>query len=736
MFLFTFKLENQLAMTYSSYLRLRGFLILIICFLIPCFSFGQEPLKAIRTNISPTIDGVLNEFCWKEIEPLSEYKSFIPDFGQIIPQRTESWITYDNENLYFAFKCYDEEPEKIKAIMSARDNIRNDDWICVNLDTYNDQQAITAIYVNPLGIQMDTKFAAGKEDPSIDLVWYSAGKLDEEGYSIEIRIPLKSIRFPSKDPVTMGMFLERHVSRTSTHVSYPELDPALGYAFLSQTLQVQYEGVKHYTLLEVLPAFTYWYRDVRKEDGLAKDLRKPDASLTVKYGISSNLILDATLNPDFSQIESDAGQVDVNLRFANFYSEKRPFFIEGQEKFNVAATRMSDIDPLVMLVHTRTMANPITGMKLNGKIGKNNDLSLIYALDELERTNEADPGFAHFPIIRYKRSLNNESYLGFLYTGREARLGGNRVYGADGQLRLNRNTLFEFSGFNTHTTDSTNSRSGHSLGVSLTRSNRDLDYRITARDIGKDYNVYTGYVRRTGLTQFSGLLSPKIYPASRFLRKVDFELFVSATHDRFYPMWETFNHVSAFATIGGTTMFKAKYIVSNEVFLGERFNTGGFHVLLMTRFKTWLSTTILYRRTNSIYYSDNPFQGKLNRLSYELDLQPFPKLNATMSFVYYAFQKSTAKEWVYRYPITRLNLSYQFNKYLFIRAITEYNAFYQKLLTDLLVSFTYIPGTVFYLGYGSLFQQEEDTMPFLSRDHMPLEMQRGLFLKISYLYRR
>jgi hypothetical protein len=225
---------------------------------------ANEVVSAHKVTIPPVIDGRLDENIWTEAPSFTDFKSFIPDFGKILPQQTRAWLAYDEENLYFAFDCQDPEPEKIKANVSGRDEIRGDDWICLNLDSRFDQQGIYGFYVNPLGIQMDTRFDAGKEDPSIDLVWYSAGSLTASGYCVEVQIPLKSLRFSTSDPVSMGLLLERYISRNATHVGYPELDPAMGYNFLPQLMRVDYLGVKHYTLFEAIPAATYTHKDVRR----------------------------------------------------------------------------------------------------------------------------------------------------------------------------------------------------------------------------------------------------------------------------------------------------------------------------------------------------------------------------------------------------------------------------------------------------------------------------------------
>jgi len=694
-------------------------------------------LEAVKVSQPPLIDGVLDEPCWKEAKPYSDFKTFIPDYGQIIPQKTTSWLAYDSENIYFAFECQDPEPGKIMANISARDDNMTDDWICINLDPRFDQQAMNAFYVNPLGIQRDTRYAAGNEDASIDLVWYSAGKLTETGYNVEVQIPLKSLRFSNREPVSMGLLLERFVSRTAVHVGYPELDPSMGYNFMPQLLRVDYSGVKHYSLFEAIPAATYTHKDVTNGTELVKDVRKPDLSLTLKYGITSDLILDAAINPDFSQVESDAGQVDVNLRYELYYPEKRPFFLEGREKFKIGATQASVADPMYYLVHTRTIVNPIAGVKFTGNLDTKNSVALLYGADELPLENDsAGRTFAHFPVFRYKHNLKDDGYVGLIYTGRESNIDGNRVLGTDAQIRINKSTMLEYNIFGSQFSDASGRYNSQAEGLYFHSETRNFDYGVSLKNIGKDFRVETGYINRTGISQATLLLKPRIYPKSEFFRRFDFELFGSATYDWIYSMWETMNHGSASAWLGGTTQFKIKYQQSNEVFLGKRFNTSGIHGAVQGRYWNWFSGNITLRRTHSIYYSSNPFEGLSNRASVTASLQPWSKFEAALSYTYSDFRRPGETDFLYTYQIGRLNLTYQFNKYLFVRGILEYNDYYKTLLTDFLVSFTYIPGTVFYLGYGSLYDQMSSDQPFVGGDDKPLEMQRGFFLKLSYLFRK
>ena len=511
----------------------------------------------------------------------------------------------------------------------------------------------------------------------------------------------------------------------------------MGFNLLPQLMRVDYQGVKHYTLFEALPAITYTHKDIREGDKLVRDVRKPDLSLTLKYGITPDLILDATVNPDFSQVESDAGQVDVNLRYELYYPEKRPFFLEGREKFNIGATQASIVDPMMYLVNTRTIVNPISGVKFTGNIDKKNSIALLYGADELPRDSASGTRqFAHFPILRYKYNLKDDGYLGALYTGREASGSSNRVAGTDAQIRINKSSMLEYNLFGSQTTDSVSRRTSHAEGLYLHSETRDLIYGVSVKNIGTGFDVSTGYITRTGISQATALIHPMFYTKSGPFRRFDLELFSSATYDQIYSMWETTDHASILALLGGTVQLKFKYSYSNEIFLSKRFNTSGLQVILQGRYKNWFSGTFSYRRTNAIYYSADPYGGMSNRLTFNAGFQPWPKFETTFSFTYSDFFRNSDQEKIYQYPIERLNLTYQFNKYLFIRGILEYNGYRKSLLTDFLVSFTYIPGTVCYLGYGSLYEQSEDSQPFIGRDIKPLEMQRGFFVKLSYLFRK
>lgn len=703
-------------------------------------AYGQEriPVLPQKIEVSPVIDGFLNEDIWKRDPDISGFKTWMPDYGKDLPFKTYVWLAYDEENLYYAFRCFDPEPGKIKASVDSRDKIRLDDWICINLDSYNDQQTFYCIYSNPNGIQMDTRYAAGMEDLGMDLVYFSAGQIDTAGYSIEIRLPLKSIRFSNREPVMMAATFERFISRLSMDGTFPPLDPASGMAFLTQTQPLRYNGVKHYTLFEVLPALTYSYRAEQKQGKMAATENKPDAGLTVKYGITSQLVLDATLNPDFSQVEADAGQIDVNLRYQLYYPEKRPFFQEGSENFQLGSTGTSVLDPILSFVHTRNIINPVAGVKLSGKIGPKNSVSVLFGSDRILEPGDSIYGrFAHFPVIRYKRSLRNDSYLGLLGTSVLKANYSNFVGGADGNIRVSKSAMMEFHSLFSNTTDTASAsenKSGHSASLSLHSETRNFSYGFSATDISQFFSTQTGFIERTGISILTGNITAKIYSGSKVFRKFDLSLFSGQLRDNIYDKWETSNSFTLTSLLGGSLRANLKYNYSTEIFNDQSFKTSGIQAMVTGTIGTKFDGSFSWISRNAVYYPV-PEQGRGNTITCNLRYLPLDKLHTQITVSYQNLYRSADDEKIFDYLITRGRITLQLNKYLFIRSIAEYNSYRESLKTDFLASFTYIPGTVFHIGYGSLYEYKKwDGADYIEGNNF-LEMKRGFFAKVSYLFR-
>ena len=692
-----------------------------------------ELIRPEFTSTSPIIDGNIDEPFWKIAPHVSGFKTFIPDFDQVPKEQTDVALAYDRENIYFAFRCYD-DPSKIKASVSARDKMTQDDFICINLDAFNDHQGLTAFYVNPLGIQGDSRFAAGNEDFSPDFVWYSAGKIDSLGYTVEVQLPLKSLRYKDADPTTMGVILERFISRRSEHSSFPRLDPAKGFALLTQMYPLEYSGVEHYKLLELLPAVTATRQYIRNGATLERSKQQGEVSLTAKYGLTSDLILDGTINPDFSQVESDAGQVDINLRYSLFYPEKRPFFLEGQDNFNLGSSSIS-LDPTIY--YSRTISDPIFGAKLTGKIGDQNTIATLYSIDNVLPSDRGTMGrYIHVPIIRYKRTLKDDSYFGLLYAGRELEHTNNRTLGYDEQYRVTESSMIESNGFVSWAKDdpSKSAVNGNTFGVRYSGDSRNLGYNFVFREVSENFRADMGYVLRTGIVNFVEYLNPRIFPDSKFFQRIGFEITTMQTKDRPSQLWEISNDLAVNVFFAGNWTFRTRLNNSTEVYGSRKFQTSGVHTQLRAQITNEVFLNLLYRRIRAIYYP-TPEQGKSNVVNASITLQPWENVQAEGSFIYSDFYPDAVNKKLYEYTISRLKLTYQFNQYLFIRAIGQYNNYRKELSTDLLASFTYIPGTAVYLGYGSIFDKVKWDGTDYVGSHKLLEMQRGLFLKMSYLWR-
>jgi hypothetical protein len=704
----------------------------------PAVPADGEFFRPLRLAQPPAIDGRLDEPAWRDAPSVVLAKTFIPDFGREPSERTVASMAYDAENLYFAFKCYDREPDKIKASVADRDTIRSDDFICINLDSFNDRQSLYAFYVNPLGIQTDSRFAGNTEDFSVDFVWSSAGRLDPDGYTVELAVPFKSIRYAGKTRVEMSIFFERRIARRSEHSSYPALDPARGYFFLTQMMPLELADIRRYTLLEVLPAYTYRDGAERIEGELVGGRGAHDGHLTAKVGLTSQLILDGTVNPDFSQVEADAGQVDVNLRYDLYFPEKRPFFLEGSEMFNLAA---SGSGPLVAAVHTRTIIDPLVGFKLSGKIGKKDTVASILALDESPRGDPLyEPGddrSAGFAVFRYKRAVGSDGYLGALYTGREYGGGANQVAGADGQLRLTKSSQLAFHALGSWTRagGEPGPDAGLALGAGYLYDTRDLGINISFYDISTDFQTDAGYLTRQGVAGLAASVSPRFYPKSGFLRKITPNISAAAVKDLPSGLYETDDALGVTLLLAGNTTVQLLGRYSTEVFLGRRFDTSGGLLQVLSYVTKKLYLRGLYFRGDSIRYLADPYQGYGSRATAGLTYKPSEKLDLTASLTYADFFRKETGEKEYDYAIGRGRLTYQANKFLFFRGVVEYNSFRRQMLTDFLASFTYIPGTVIQLGYGSIFDRTEWVDGEYRDSGRFLGMKHGLFFKASYLWR-
>ena len=420
-----------------------------------------ERVESVRFQVTKAaskigVDGVLDEEAWAAAPTIPLPFEWQP--GDNIPAlvKTECLVTYDIHNLYVGFRCFDPEPKKMRAHLMDRDDTDTlilDDHISIMVDAFNDERRAFQFRVNPMGVQADAIFSEleGYEDFSWDAIWSAAAKITDWGYAIEMAIPLSQLRFQkSEGPQTWGFSAERSWPRDTRHrmTSHPRSRDV--NCILCQFNKLTgFEGIIPGKNIELNPTFTASRTDAMvpaeyPDGSLGRGKIKDDYGLTAKWGITPNLILNATANPDFSQVEADVAQLGINRRFALFYPEKRPFFLEGADFF---------LTP-VQAVFTRTVADPGGGAKLTGKAGRtaigffaaqDEITNLIFPSNQGTQQTSLDQD-AYGGVFRLRQDVGRMSTLGVLYTGRAGSDYYNHVAGADGFLRLDEknSVIFQF----------------------------------------------------------------------------------------------------------------------------------------------------------------------------------------------------------------------------------------------------------------------------------------------------
>jgi len=277
-------------------------------------------LRPAFTLAAVSLDGLLTEDVWRRPPDVDDdFITYSPRFGEVFPEKTRVWLAYDSENLYFAFNCHDSRPDKIKTALTKRDNMWGDDWVGFNIDTIGNKRYGYVLATNPSGVQGDIyDSSATGTDMAPDYVWYSAGRIVPDGYVVEIRLPLSSIKHSSGADVRMNIIFERKVTRLGLMASWPKV-PA-GKGFFAGMASAEYAQLVGQPKSQWIPALTYGQiRDRLSPTLWSKGDRTASAGLSARYAMTSSIDVEAAVNPDFSQVETDAFQVLVNQRYPVFF---------------------------------------------------------------------------------------------------------------------------------------------------------------------------------------------------------------------------------------------------------------------------------------------------------------------------------------------------------------------------------------------------------------------------------
>ncbi len=715
---------------------------------VPLFaqSAGRPEVHAYRVDRPPTIDGRLDDAAWQQ-PPIAttDWLSYNPLHGDRIPQHTDVWVAYDDNYLYFAFKCDDPEPKGIKTSISRRDNVWNDDWVGLSLDSLGTGQTSYHMMVNPSGVQMDLlNSIAADEDQAPDWIWDSAGRLTETGYAVEIRLPLQSIRFRGGRDLRMGILFWRRVSRTGVSVAWPALEP--GKWVFEKHAALIIPELQPRPPREVIPSTTF---SRNQEKATATQWGGADntaqVGVSTKVGLTPTVTLDATVNPDFSQVESDAFQVQVNQRFPVYFSEKRPFFMEGAGIFTLAGTLNGD-QSFYSAVNTRNIIDPIFGAKITGSAGKLNFATLT-AVDQApgETLTPADFGYHRdrlFNVLRGEYAFTPASYVGAIATDTEFHGTFNRVVGGDLSWKMTptqRVTMFALESVSKGPADAA---SAAGVGTQVRYSYNTKEWTVSSHfeHYDRDFRMDTAFINRVGDTQGWLLVQRDFYPDKTkypWLRRVQPFSFTQATHDVIQRGDELFSLAGLRLFFTRQGFLRADYLVGHEPFAGQRFKQDHWRLQSNAQILRWLSFYANAIHSYATYYDPvAPYQGKSFDVATGFVYQPNGQLAEAVDFERVAFDRASTGERVYTVHILNTKTTYQFTTHFFLRAIAQFDSSKHQVLTDFLSSYELRPGTVFYAGYGSLIEQRDfQNNAWVTGTGQYQAVQRGLFFKASYLRR-
>jgi hypothetical protein len=758
----------------------------------------QLAVRIPRREAVVTVDGVLDEPVWADAAVLTGFSHFQPIEGVAAVDSTEVLVWYSPTAIHFGLRAREPHGE-VHATLADRDRIFSDDVIQILLGTYNDSRQAFMFAVNPLGVQGDgvmvergivagggfnsgTAQAREGSDLSPDYVFTSKGRLVEGGYEVEVRIPFKSLRYQSKDVQTWQLHVLRQVQHSGFEDSWVPAE-RVSASFLAQSGTLQgLEGLERGLTLDLTPELT------GRLDGSRGGLDRwdysrsgPELGGTARWGITNNLTLNGTANPDFSQIESDVSQIQFDPRDALFFPEKRPFFLDGLEQFQSPFN----------LVYTRRIVQPVGAVKLTGKAFGTN-LGLISAVDDPVASATPDD-HPVVNVLRVQKDVGTASRLGLVYTDRIDGANWNRVGAVDGRIVAGRTSLvFQLGTSRTH--EFGTSLSGPLWLARLSYSGRWFGVRYAFSGIDPDFRTRSGFINRAGDANLTltNLFTVKGRPGSLVESFTpDVSLYGTWTYDRLmngHGVRDPKIHFNLNATLrggwqAGISLLVEKFGYDPRIYTGYALEvpgaggvgldtvafTGGDQTIPNRDYVFSLATPEWQRFSANGFFLIGQDENFLEWASSEIifsdfgiQFRPTDQLRIEGRYRQNQYKRRSDRTLAGRQRIPRLKVEYQLARPLFIRLVGEYNSYEQDDLRDeqrtnapilifnrnagqyqratafsdnafrgdVLLSFTPVPGTVFFAGYGSTLAEPES---FKFQDFR--RRSDGFFLKASYLFR-
>jgi hypothetical protein len=718
----------------------------------------QKPaLEVHRRTGAIAIDGDLSDDGWKSAARATDFWSAIPILDIKAPVATDAYITYDDEYLYVAMRASDPDPSAIHASLVPRDRIWDDDFMGIILDTYGDATKSFEVYVNPRGIQGDLFWSSISEDGSYDMIYDAEAKITDSGWQMEMRIPFSSLRFPERAVQDFHLSFWRNYPReTDYKFSWAPINFTIPCVFCQLGTLTGIEGIRSNGNLELLPALVAIQGPPPEKSAL---ITLPRANMEMKPSLNARLVLgtatgvEATIKPDFSQVEADAAQVSANSTFALFYPEHRPFFQDGSDLWNT----------FLPVVYTRSMSSPIAAAKVLHRDAVSS-YAFLSSYDEntpiiipLEERSEFlfDQNSSYSNILRATHTFGEDRYLGLVATDRRyAGNGSNTVFGIDGRLRLFENVavqgqqLFSLTHELDNDLDSLKGTfdggrhtlamdgetfSGNTNVIALERMTPGFDFHVEYGQTSPAFRAGDGFITSNSIHNASGWIGykwPLSNPPAWAAWIVEIDASLTGAHNWNYDGEGKLDLVRPKLDLQFTaqTDLHVSYQLSNERFAHVNFaRMPVWQVQGSTKPFSLLAITYNWKTGESIYYdASSPARGTMNTLTLTGVLKPIAGLMIEPSYTFSRLDSLAGAGTFYSGTIYWARITYQFSRQWDLRVITQYDGFAEELIVDPLLTYRVNPFTSFYLGSAHNFVNDGLTNTFRPTG-------RQFFAKLQYL---
>jgi hypothetical protein len=727
----------------------------------PAAAPANPSLVIPRVSTPPQLADYLDGLARPDEVAVTTFVQREPGDGTPASQQTEAYLSYDDTHLYVIFVARDSEPGRVRASLTRREGFSNNDYVGIMLDTFLDRRRAYLFIVNPLGVQLDGVTAERDDDMSFDTVWESEGRLTPFGYVARMAIPFKSLRFPGADAQQWGIALARNIPRVNETSFWPYITRRIARPEPQLAVASGISGISPGRNMQVIPyaAFTgARFLDADGDDGPAfVDDRAVRAGIDGKFVVKDAFTFDVTLNPDFSQVESDEPQVTINQRFEVFFEEKRPFFIENASYFQTP----------INLFFSRRIADPLAGLRVTGK--RNGWSVGGLAIDDRapgERLEAEDPLHpdagkrAGIAVARLQRDLPRESTIGVLATMRTFAGSESRVLALDGRFKLSDTWILSAQAAISELEEGGVSLSGPAYSMTLDRTGRNWGAFLSYQEISPDFRAPLGFVPRVDQRRLFPFVRYTWFPQKGPIITIRPELSggMNWDFDGTLQDWETNAEVQV--ELKRQTEIEVGVEQAMERFGGVEFRKHGVSAEISTAWLRWLemSAEIGTGREINFFPSSGlaPFLANAAEAELSITLKPRPQLRLDQTYIYTRLGARddvpgvAPDARIVANHIWRSRASYQFSRALSLRAIVDYNAVLpdpqlidlerEKTFTaDVLATYLVNPWTAFYVGYTDGYGNLEIDPVF--RDRLrPTESVfnstgRQVFVKMSYLLR-